>query len=232
MMTTSHADNDVGSEVSLGSGGVSNDSFVKTFFKFEAIVYGVLALLFIVVTLAGGMKAKSLFLILLSLFFLSAIVLGVVAFVDRKENKGSERIISMDEARVLAEGVIMSPFVAEYVDKIVDESVRSFGNKGSEQKVYVRKFLSYFENVTVVVLVNMSNKLTSFKFFDLADVDDNKFNKVINGLCNKLVSSPTEEGDTEEEVIDKPDGSRVVRKRSFKRQGGQVRVVEKMKEVK
>ncbi len=224
---------DVGLEVTADrSGGVVRDSFVKTFFKFEAVVFGVLSFIFLVVTLAGGLKAKSFFLIVLFLFFVGAIVLGVVAFFDRKQGGVVERVISMDEARVLADVVVCGPFVAEYVDKLVDESVRSFGSKGSEQKVYVRKFLSYFEGVTVVVLVNMSNKLSSFKFFDVGVVDDSKFNAVINGLCNKLVSSPVEDGDTEEEVVETRDGTRTVRKRSYKKQPSQVRLVEKMKEVK
>lgn len=215
-----------GNEITKAEGTEARSSSwesLKTSILVVSVSFVALAIMFSLLAVFGaisGLTAIS--------FSIVALLLGVIFVIIHYGFKAGwfsqkpsvlKRSVSLEQARSIALGMLKSQDIAEKsYCPVLQETMKNCGRKGFESPVYVRIMDCVCEpDKWLAICVNCVNKDTAFEFFQKKDYSSFRSIYVaVERMANKLVGYVAEESDQEEEIENKPDGTRIVRKRKVK----------------
>ncbi len=159
----------------------------------ESVVGGLIFLILLILSIAKIISFIYLFVGVIVIIILSSVVITIAIVLKKKareEVNEEENYIKDIEAKLIAKQKLFDPDILEYEKELLYEKVGNYGISGNEIPVYIRKMIGEFENSTLVVLVNMKNKQTSFKFYDDVKMSQADIDADIEKDANLLVKSP------------------------------------------
>lgn len=164
---------------------------MKTYIKWE-IGSGVFIILTLVILalakiisfafLLGG----GIFIIVLSLG-----IWGIIEFRKKRQIEDEEKgkVIDKETAIKIAKNKLQDTDVLEYEDEIYESDIRNEGD--SNTPIYVRKSKGVFEGKIISILVNMVDRRTGIKMYDIIEKNDTDMDNDISERCNRLSINPT-----------------------------------------
>lgn len=127
------------------------------------------------------------------------------------------KVINLETAREMANKIIMSTQFSEYERESWDNTVYNCGD--SRTPIYHKTIIGEFDGNVISILINMENKeRISSKEYYLSEMNKEQIYADIDKRANKLASVPAAMPSSEDEVVEKPSGERVYRKRQLTRE--------------
>jgi len=176
--------------------------------------------LIIVISLAVADKIQTTALIVFTVIILLAVFLIDMSFYIVNKKRGNDlevehkkiKIISKDDARKIVEEMLMDTNISEYEDECLYEDIWHMGE--SKTPIYIKCVRGKFEGNLYGIIINMENaEKQSIKEYIESKVTETEIEIDIEKRANFIAVSPRPTPSSEEEVIEKTDGTRLTRKR-------------------
>jgi len=192
----------------------------KRSIKWIAIVSGVVFLILIGLVVAGVLSILWLIFGFFGLLIIGSVIAALIILVKKSREKSAEKqgeIIDLPTTIMIANEVQFYPEVLDYWEKVIMESPSEYyGAPGNKIPIYIKVGETLFEQKILGVLVNRSSGEAFWEIYDDLRLSPDEIVERLRAKANLTAKIQVEEPSTEEEVIERPGGEHVVRKRTVK----------------
>lgn len=195
----------------------------KVLWILSGIIGSIFLIIVISLAVADKIKTSSLIIFIIIIILVVITIDLLFLFIRREKRVSVEKegkkikVIDLETAREMAKGMLMSLQYSEYIRDERYEDVWHMGE--SKTPVYVRLVKGEFDGNLLGLVINMEDPIKrGIKEYREVDISEKDILNDIERRANFVAMSPRPMPSQEEEIIERPTGERITRKRRISKE--------------